>query len=695
MAGETKLNIITGYNDKGVKEAMSNLKGLGNGFKDFSKKLLGGYVGFEGLQKGISFVRGTIDASRDLQRNLAGLGTIFGSSTSKMVAFSEAGVALGMSTAEAAKASTFMGSVMKQSGFAMEDNIMFTQKLVTLGADLAATYGYDVQEALTGMTALFRGEYDPIEKFGVAIKQAQVNTEMHRLGLWKLTGQERLHAQQLIRMKMLLEATADAQGAVGRQGNTLAVSQAQLAAGWTNMQAQLGNTLIGPMTVLIQMMQSLTAVIGEPLQKMFEAISGLFVGAAGNANQFAFQITNIIGQLTILINIAVPILQFLTTMLSYTLAPLVTMFITFKSIQRIILIVGGVTKAYAAIQTLLAARSALATAGLTSQAIATTANTLATEGAIAPTVALGLATMATPWGIVALAIGAVAGAIALSGMISANTIPVVGELGRTISVTGSNMADLNGKMITGSTDATVLTGNMYNLAEATRQAAEEGKKITGFVPDYMKARDALRGDDKKAAKNKPKPELDAIGKALEQMKKLTGGGLTDAAGKAAKKMADPFVKMAKSIQDEMAKLHDSLMATFDITAMGSNGSSMSINIEKFMVKMRQFSDVMKQLKGMGLNGGLMSQLAMAGPEKGLAAAKALAGDPNLVSQANAAYGEMSTLSTGIASNVVQAKAAPVYNVTVNAGMGDKKTIGLAVVEAIKAYERSNGKGWRA
>jgi hypothetical protein len=695
MAGETKLNILTGYNDKGVKEAMANLKGMGDGLKDFSKKLLGGYVGFQGLQRGITFIRGTLDASRDLQRNLAGLSTIFGSSTKEMTAFAEAGAAMGMSTAEAAKASTFMGSVLKQSGFAMDDNIMFTKKLVSLGADLAATYGYDVQEALTGMTALFRGEYDPIEKFGVAIKQAQVNTEMHRLGLWKLTGQERLHAQQLIRMKMLLEATADAQGAVGRQGNTLAVSQAQLAAGWANMQAQLGNTLIGPMTVLIQIMQSLTSVIGEPLQKLFEAISGLFIGAAGNANQFAYQVTNIIGQITLLVNIAVPILQVLTTVLSYTLAPLVGIVVTFKVLRGIIIGVGAVTKAYSAIQIILAARAGLAAGATAAQAAATTAAGLAAEGAIAPTVALGIATMLTPWGLVALAIAGVAGAIALSGIIAANTTPAVGELGRVASVSGSNMADLNGNMLTGSTNASLLTGNMSDLASATSLAAAEAKKITGFVPDYQKARAALRGDDVKAAKNKPKPELDAIGKALEAMKKLTGGGLADATGKAAKALADPFVKMSKSIQDEMAKLHDSLMSTFDITAMGSNGSSMAINIEKFMVKMRKFSDVMRQLKSMGLNGSLMSQLAMAGPEKGLAAASALAGDQNLINQANAAYGEMNTLSTGIASNVVQSKAAPVYNISVNAGVGDKRTIGMAVVEAIKTYERTNGAVWKS
>jgi hypothetical protein len=66
----------------------------------------------------------------------------------------------------------------------------------------------------------------------------------------------------------------------------------------------------------------------------------------------------------------------------------------------------------------------------------------------------------------------------------------------------------------------------------------------------------------------------------------------------------------------------------------------------------------------------------------------------LVGQANAAYGELGMTASAIAGNVVQAKAAPVYNISVNAGVGDKKTIGLAVVEAIKTYERTNGKGWR-
>jgi hypothetical protein len=129
--------------------------------------------------------------------------------------------------------------------------------------------------------------------------------------------------------------------------------------------------------------------------------------------------------------------------------------------------------------------------------------------------------------------------------------------------------------------------------------------------------------------------------------------------------------------------------------MGTSGGSISRNIDKFMVKLREFSGYIKTLREQGLNGKLLEQLAMAGPERGLAAAKAFAGSPELVSQANAAYGELGMTATAISSNVAQAKAAPVYNINVNAGVGDKKTIGMAVVEAIKSFERDNGKGWRS
>jgi len=684
MAGEIKVNVLTGFQDKGVKDAMAALRGLGQGFKNIARQLVGAYVGFQGFQKGVEFIKSSLDASRDLQRNLEGLKTIFGENTAEMQKFSEAGVQMGMSTAEAAKATTFIGSVMKQSGFAMEDNIFFTQKLVSLGADLAATYGYDVQEALTGMTALFRGEYDPIEKFGVAIKQAQVNTLLAEKGLSGLTGTAKLNAQQLARMTLLFQSTADVQGAFSRQTNTLAVSQQQLAATFTNLKSSLGDSLIGPVTSLVKIMMSLTAAIGPSLTNLFIAIGGMFGLLGENANSAAGQIAGLIDQMTGLVNAVAPIFQFLILVITQMGSSLITGIIAFKILRSV---VGGIGTAFTAFGTIIEAvrLKQLASAAATNvDTVAKGANTVATR-------TLAAAMVATPWGAIAMAIGLVGGALFALG---SQTAPIGG-------ITRS-LQELKDELYFEETNLenNIVPGGAGGFDAARRRIKNLQQQIDLLNLSAGRANDALEvmavgrsgrdklGKTKTKEDKSPESMLDALqGKNFNEA--------IEASKKAAKAMADPFKKMVQTIKDDMKKVQDSIVNAFDITNMGTSGGSISRNIDKFMVKLREFSGYIKTLREQGLTGKLLEQLAMAGPERGLAAAKAFAGSPELVSQANAAYGELGMTATAISSNVAQAKAAPIYNINVNAGVGDKKTIGMAVVEAIKSFERTNGKGWRS
>ncbi len=157
----------------------------------------------------------------------------------------------------AAKASTFIGSVLKQSGFAMGDVAVETQKLISLAQDLSTLYGYDVQEALLGMTALFRGEYDPIEKFGVAMKQSEINSELAARGLDKLEGSARRNAEQTIRLELLYQRAADASGAFRAQSGNLYVEQKKLQAAFENMQATVGTQLLPAMGGLVAVLKPL------------------------------------------------------------------------------------------------------------------------------------------------------------------------------------------------------------------------------------------------------------------------------------------------------------------------------------------------------------------------------------------------------------------------------------------------------
>ncbi len=230
-----------------------------------------GFAAFAGALKGADFAAQAIAGARDLERNLLGVRTVFDEMTPQMVDFARKAENIGLGFTEASKATTFIGSVLKQSGFSIQETAELTEELVGLASDLALTYGYDVQEALMGMTALFRGEYDPIEKFGVAMKQSEINAELAAQGLDHLTGAERRLAEQTIRKNLLLERTADAQGAVTRGAGTLAVEQMKLAASFANMRDTVAVSMLPVITEVMMSLQGAIEELQPKLKEAFEA----------------------------------------------------------------------------------------------------------------------------------------------------------------------------------------------------------------------------------------------------------------------------------------------------------------------------------------------------------------------------------------------------------------------------------------
>lgn len=271
------VTLLAGFKGDGLKTAQKQLQGLGDTVNRLSTSALKAGAGLalaKGWQTFTSVTGDAITQARDLERNLAAVDTVFGGLAPKITEFSQGAYQMGLSQSEAAKASVFLGSVLKQSGFSIEETADQTERLLTLGADLALTYGYDVQEALLGMTALFRGEYDPIEKFGVAMKQSEINSELAAKGLNHLEGAERRLAEQQIRLNLLFERATDAQGAFERQSGTLAVEQERLQASINNMLQEAGTPLLGVIAELAETMVPVVEDLTPTMTAVFEDLAG-------------------------------------------------------------------------------------------------------------------------------------------------------------------------------------------------------------------------------------------------------------------------------------------------------------------------------------------------------------------------------------------------------------------------------------
>jgi hypothetical protein len=271
MAG--KVNVPLTVAIQGLAKTQSQLAQLGKGISSVGKTAGLAAVGFAAFAGGIqigNFIGQAVEGARDLERNYAGLKAVFDDLTPRMKTFSETAVNMGLSMKDASKASIFIGSVLKQSGFSIDETADLTERLVGLGTDLSITYGYDVQEALMGMTALFRGEYDPIEKFGVAMKQSEINSELAAQGMGHLEGAARRYAEQQIRVQLLLERSADAQGAFARQSGTLAVEQLKLAATFENVKDTVATSLLPGLATAMQEMGGILERLAPDMRAAFE-----------------------------------------------------------------------------------------------------------------------------------------------------------------------------------------------------------------------------------------------------------------------------------------------------------------------------------------------------------------------------------------------------------------------------------------
>jgi len=294
------LPILSVFRSAGLQQASGALRGLTGNFESLAGKIglaAGSFGAFSALTSARQFTIDSVNATAQFERNLLGLNQVFENITPQIRNFTKQVENYGLSQSQAAQASVFLGSVLKQYGFTTQQSADQTERLVTLAQDLATTYGYDLQTALLAITALFRGEYDPIEKFGVAMKQSEVNARLAAEGMGDLEGEALALAQAQARLTMLFERADDAVGAFTRASDTLYASQQRL------------NAIVG----------NLQVAFGTPLQKPLAEVNNIF---ADLAQEFGPQVVDIANSLGGAIESLAPFIKVLGESFFLLLAPL-------------------------------------------------------------------------------------------------------------------------------------------------------------------------------------------------------------------------------------------------------------------------------------------------------------------------------------------------------------------------------------
>jgi hypothetical protein len=682
------LNIVSTFKGDGIKQATSQLgafSGKMGGLGSVLGKVGGALAAFGVTAKAIEFSRESITAARDLERNLYGVETVFGNLAPQMVAFTKNAEEMGLSQSKAAKATTFIGSVLKQSGFEMADVAVETQKLVGLATDLSALYGYDVQEALLGMTALFRGEYDPIEKFGVAMKQNEINSELAARGQANLEGAARRNAEQVIRLELLYQRASDATGTFANQSGSLYTEQKKLGATFENFQATLGAAVIPAIAELNTLFRELLVDITPGMQQAFGFLAEILTGVvnliqeamdpsselgesvAALAIQFESLFKTIFGQdatiatvfevagvaLGIFVDLFHDLLRFVeTTIIGFqVLGEAITLF--FTDIQKYFEFDQAEE-----IKKRLDARDVINN------------NALAVKQYIAE------------WDKVRQ--------LELGGHIQG--------IARSADGWERALRSKNNYLrsfLTGSPDsmerqlkALGLGGTVSSVKSTTPSLAEIATGTTsasGGASAVDKAAKAIADAQEKAAKELQDALEEAARKEEERLRKRE----------------DAYKSFADSVKSTFGSIKQSILSSFSLPELGSSVNSITRNIQKLLTRTKDFAANITSLSQQGLTNDLLQQVIAAGPMAGGRLAQTLAGaGGGFIGQLNQAYGEFGGIASdiaGVGTRSAFGNAEVVnnyYQIEVNGGVGSGPTIGKAIVDAIKSYERTSGAVWQ-
>lgn len=194
----------------------------------------------------------SLGKASDAQQSLGATEAVFGKFADRVIKTSDnAANRFGLSANSYRENANLIGSLFKNQGVKTDQLAKKTKDFVAIGSDLAATFGGTTTSAVEALGSAFKGEFDPLERYGISLKQSTINTEAYRVAnvktatdFGKLTVAQQTAAKQQAATNLILKQSKSAAGSFGKESDTLAGQQQRLSAKMENLGAKVGGIFI-------------------------------------------------------------------------------------------------------------------------------------------------------------------------------------------------------------------------------------------------------------------------------------------------------------------------------------------------------------------------------------------------------------------------------------------------------------------
>jgi hypothetical protein len=195
--------------------------------------------------KAIDFFKSSAEAASSLGESMNAVSKVFGTGSAKINEFGQdSAKAVGLSTRAFNEMATTLGAGLRNAGLTVDQTADKTIALTKRASDMASVFNTDVSEALQAIQAGLRGEADPLERFGVGLSAAAVQSralaDSGKASAAELSNQE----MALARINIIMDQTASSAGDFAQTSNGLANAQRIATAQIENAQAKIGQGLL-------------------------------------------------------------------------------------------------------------------------------------------------------------------------------------------------------------------------------------------------------------------------------------------------------------------------------------------------------------------------------------------------------------------------------------------------------------------
>ena len=259
MATAATISILLELFTKGYDKGLTDAEKKAEAFAGKIKKV-GDSVKKTGLVMSASLTapillgfKQAIDAASDLQQSTGAVETVFGNASKTIFDFGQTSASsVGLAESEFNQLSAVTGSFLQNLGYDAQAAAEETLALTNRAADMASVFNTDVSQALQAIQSGLKGEFNPLEQFGIKMNQNAINAKALAMGLGESTASLTDNAKAQAALAIIMEQTDRISGNFNDETDTLAHQMQVLKAEFKDAAASLGNELLPMATDLLK-----------------------------------------------------------------------------------------------------------------------------------------------------------------------------------------------------------------------------------------------------------------------------------------------------------------------------------------------------------------------------------------------------------------------------------------------------------